>query len=489
MDSLPTFVLGSTSITLVDGDITRIRPLEAIVSSDDIRISMSGGVSRAIRAAAGEGVQREAQRQLPAHVGDIIVTSGGSLPVRHILHAVVLDWNSQTVPTPETIKEIVINCLREADRRECRSVAFPAFGTGAGGLDPGLAARAILSGIGAWVGAGGTVVQQVYVDILSASLLGYGSFLTEFIRYELARDYQHQVQDLTTHLTQLEMEKAKLQAEIDAARAANDARSPFGRTELPYPLAFAYGLASTHLRSYPRLKAILDAFEVTARYAAVLAVASAVHNEPNTIEKPLEKFRNKKWSFGHWIELGRETARDHSSSFVPRLRELYFRPNGRPGEFHQLLDQAVNRRNDLVHPEGVMPDDAYREDAQKYEQSLQKALRIVAELVPYPLHAVLEYEFAPQDRFAYKMAELTGESILFKTLQVETPERLPRHSIGLWHKDRESLLPLDPFLIFELCPECHFDDTFFLETVDSNKRRTYMSCPGGHKVALEVPTP
>jgi len=91
-----------------------------------------------------------------------------------------------------------------------------------------------------------------------------------------------------------------------------------------------------------------------------------------------------------------------------------------------------------------MPDDAYREDAQKYEQSLQKALRIVAELVPYPLHAVLEYEFAPQDRFAYKMAELTGESILFKTLQVETPERLPRHSIGLWHKDRESLLPLDP---------------------------------------------
>ena len=62
-------------------DVIRSATFDAVVSSDDAMLSMSGGVSRAIRELAGN-VRDEVASQLPLPVGSIAVTSGGALSVK-----------------------------------------------------------------------------------------------------------------------------------------------------------------------------------------------------------------------------------------------------------------------------------------------------------------------------------------------------------------------------------------------------------------------
>ena len=59
--------------------------------------------------------------------GAAVMTSGGKLAVRHIIHSVPGSGNKQHL-------QCVENCLRKADASGLRSVSLPAFGTGGFGL-------------------------------------------------------------------------------------------------------------------------------------------------------------------------------------------------------------------------------------------------------------------------------------------------------------------------------------------------------------------
>jgi O-acetyl-ADP-ribose deacetylase (regulator of RNase III) len=109
--------------------------VEAIASSDDNYFSMAGGVSAAILAACGPEVRDAAQARSPVRAGEVVVTGAGALEqrgVRALLHAAVVDLDADIALQPENIGRVVAACLRAAEQHRLRSVALPAFGTGAG---------------------------------------------------------------------------------------------------------------------------------------------------------------------------------------------------------------------------------------------------------------------------------------------------------------------------------------------------------------------
>jgi O-acetyl-ADP-ribose deacetylase (regulator of RNase III) len=89
MVSERSYILGPSRLSLRFGDLLT-SPAEVLVSSDDYHLTMGGGVSAAIRAAAGSGLLVDAQKSIPRRLGDVVVTSAGLLTARYVFHVITI---------------------------------------------------------------------------------------------------------------------------------------------------------------------------------------------------------------------------------------------------------------------------------------------------------------------------------------------------------------------------------------------------------------
>jgi len=120
-------VIGRTLVELVEGDITDL-DTEAIVNAANCRLQMGGGVAGAIRRKGGPAIQEECNRIGGTHVGGAVITTGGNLKARYVIHAVGPRMGEGQ--EDEKLRQATLNSLRLADERRIRSIAFPAISTG-----------------------------------------------------------------------------------------------------------------------------------------------------------------------------------------------------------------------------------------------------------------------------------------------------------------------------------------------------------------------
>jgi O-acetyl-ADP-ribose deacetylase (regulator of RNase III) len=123
-------------IELWNGDICDLE-VDAIVNAANLSLWMSTGVGGAIKRAGGDAIEFAAVQQAPVSLGGAIVTTGGMLPVRAVIHAVSLDRERRT--SAAVIEAAVRSAMARARELGVASIAFPALGTGVGGfpLDEG----------------------------------------------------------------------------------------------------------------------------------------------------------------------------------------------------------------------------------------------------------------------------------------------------------------------------------------------------------------
>lgn len=72
------YTFNNSTITIKFGNIIESHS-EVIANSDDCYITMGGGVSRAILNAGGETIFKGAQKLVPVSLGDVAVTTAGTL--------------------------------------------------------------------------------------------------------------------------------------------------------------------------------------------------------------------------------------------------------------------------------------------------------------------------------------------------------------------------------------------------------------------------
>ncbi len=138
------FKIGKTKVLIVQGDIAE-QDVEAIGFSTNDRLWMGGRVGEALKKKAGEDIETEAMKQGPLPIGEVAVTSGGELPVKHILHTVIMGQDLK--PTEETIRSGTRNLLKKADEMKINSLAVSAFGAGMGKVPAHESARAMVDEI------------------------------------------------------------------------------------------------------------------------------------------------------------------------------------------------------------------------------------------------------------------------------------------------------------------------------------------------------
>ena len=98
MGSTETFASGPLRLHIVEGDITTSRA-EAIVNAANSELWMGAGVAGAIKARGGQEIEREAMALGPISPGQAVITSGGRLPAKHVIHAAAMGPDLRTDAT------------------------------------------------------------------------------------------------------------------------------------------------------------------------------------------------------------------------------------------------------------------------------------------------------------------------------------------------------------------------------------------------------
>jgi O-acetyl-ADP-ribose deacetylase (regulator of RNase III) len=152
--------VGSATLRLVEGDICG-RDADAVVNAANNELWMGGGVAGAIKRRGGSEIEREAMAKGPIPIGESVVTTGGGLKARHVIHAAVMGTDLTT--SAAYIRAATLTALERAKELRLRSIAFPALGTGVGGFPLGECARIMRDAVTEHVKSGTTLELVEFV--------------------------------------------------------------------------------------------------------------------------------------------------------------------------------------------------------------------------------------------------------------------------------------------------------------------------------------
>lgn len=131
-------------IQLIQGDITKLK-VDAIVNAANSSLMGGGGVDGAIHRAGGPAILEECRQivewQGRCETGEAVITTGGNLPARFVIHTVGPVWQGGTANEASLLKNAYQNSLILALENEVETIAFPNISTGVYGFPKDKAAE------------------------------------------------------------------------------------------------------------------------------------------------------------------------------------------------------------------------------------------------------------------------------------------------------------------------------------------------------------
>lgn len=138
------FLVGYTEYFLRLGDLT-LETSDAIVNAANSQLAGGGGVDGAIHRRGGPSILEACRKIVESEgrcdPGRAVITPGGYLPARFVIHTVGPVWDGGDRGEADTLRRCYRNSLELARRSELKSVAFPSISTGAYRFPLALAAR------------------------------------------------------------------------------------------------------------------------------------------------------------------------------------------------------------------------------------------------------------------------------------------------------------------------------------------------------------
>jgi len=140
-------VVQNTRLSLKQGDITE-QTTAAIVNAANSSLLGGGGVDGAIHRAGGPAILEECKKirdeSGPLPPGEAVITTGGRLKAKYVIHTVGPVWHGGNRGEPELLASAYRHSLGLAQAKGLVSLSFPSISTGAYGYPVDRAARIAL---------------------------------------------------------------------------------------------------------------------------------------------------------------------------------------------------------------------------------------------------------------------------------------------------------------------------------------------------------
>ena len=154
----------NSKIQVIFGDITK-QSVDAVVNAANESLLGGGGVDGAIHRAAGEELESACRKihneKGGCKTGDAVITTGGKLFAKYVIHTVGPVWHGGNQQEPELLFHAYLNSLRLASEYHIRTIAFPSISTGIYGFPKEQASKIAVSTVVDFLNNNQSSVEQV----------------------------------------------------------------------------------------------------------------------------------------------------------------------------------------------------------------------------------------------------------------------------------------------------------------------------------------
>lgn len=153
-------------IKIIQGDITK-QQVDAVVNAANSSLMGGGGVDGAIHRAGGKQILDDCldiiDRQGRCKTGEAVITTGGKLPARCVIHTVGPVWNDGSKAEPQLLANCYTNSLKLAIENDIKTIAFPNISTGIYHYPKPQAAKVAINAVTHFLKDNHTIEQVVFV--------------------------------------------------------------------------------------------------------------------------------------------------------------------------------------------------------------------------------------------------------------------------------------------------------------------------------------
>lgn len=122
-----------TKLTTIQADITHLS-VDAIVNAANTSLLGGGGVDGAIHRAGGPAILQACRqirnRQGGCPTGEAVITTGGMLPAKSVIHTVGPVWQGGKNNEHNLLHNAYFNALKLTTQHPIKKIAFPNISTG-----------------------------------------------------------------------------------------------------------------------------------------------------------------------------------------------------------------------------------------------------------------------------------------------------------------------------------------------------------------------
>jgi O-acetyl-ADP-ribose deacetylase (regulator of RNase III) len=157
-------IVNRTKLSIVQGDITE-QTTDAIVNAANSSLMGGGGVDGAIHRAGGPAILEECkqivskQGRLPT--GKAVITTGGNLKARYVIHTVGPIWHGGIKGEAELLASAYRESLKLAAEHSLGGISFPSISTGAYGYPVAEAAKIAIKAVVSFLREHDTSLKEV----------------------------------------------------------------------------------------------------------------------------------------------------------------------------------------------------------------------------------------------------------------------------------------------------------------------------------------
>ncbi len=176
--------IGQVKLSITQGDITR-QATDAIVNAANSSLMGGGGVDGAIHRGGGPAILEECKqivsRQERLPTGKAVITTGGNLKARSVIHTVGPVWHGGTEGEAELLASAYHESLKLAAEKGLSSISFPSISTGAYGYPVARAAEVALLSVLAFLPEVTSLREVVFVLFDPATYSSYCDALKKLV--------------------------------------------------------------------------------------------------------------------------------------------------------------------------------------------------------------------------------------------------------------------------------------------------------------------